>query len=95
MPLPQLVRSSCESGLSIGNVRFFQTIGLHAEAQPTWFDSCTWSHVDPIRTSWRWLMVAAIAIASVANDASSRNARSQQAGHPVKFDWVSVPGGDA
>jgi hypothetical protein len=24
----------------------FQTIGLHAEVQPTWFDSCTWSHVD-------------------------------------------------
>jgi hypothetical protein len=50
MPLPQLVRSSCQSGLSIGNVRFFQTIGLHAEAQPTWFDSCTWSHVDPLQT---------------------------------------------
>jgi hypothetical protein len=50
MPLPQLVRLSCQSGLSIGNVRFFQTIGLHAEAQPTWFDSCTWSHVDTKRT---------------------------------------------
>lgn len=25
----------------------FQTIGLHAEAQPTWFESCTWTHFDP------------------------------------------------
>jgi hypothetical protein len=25
----------------------FQKTGLHAEAQLTWFDSCTWSHVDP------------------------------------------------
>ena len=24
----------------------FQKIGLHAEAQPTWFASCTWSHFD-------------------------------------------------
>jgi hypothetical protein len=30
---------------------FFEKIGLHAEAQPTWFFSCTWSHVDPFRTS--------------------------------------------
>jgi hypothetical protein len=25
----------------------FQKTGLHAEAQLTWFDSCTWSQVDP------------------------------------------------
>jgi hypothetical protein len=30
---------------------FFEKIGLHAEAQPTWFDNCAWSHVDPEQTN--------------------------------------------
>ena len=35
---------------SVGNRRFFLEFGLKLEAQPTFVDDCSWSHVDPEQT---------------------------------------------